>query len=100
MAAVPGALRGAAGGALGPVERRLLGQAAVRRSLAVSVGIGLVAAATIPVQAVVLAGLLAAAMGARDPIPSPRSSGWAGRRWCAASAPSPESSPRAGAPRP
>ena len=71
MAAVPGALRGAAAGALGPVERRLLGQAAVRRSLAVSVGIGLVAAATIPVQAVVLAGLLAAAMGARDPDPLP-----------------------------
>jgi len=67
-----GALRRAAGGGLGPVERRLLGQAAVRRSLATSVAIGLVAAATIPIQAIALAGLLAGAMAARsvDPLPA------------------------------
>jgi thiol reductant ABC exporter CydD subunit len=54
------------------VERRLLGQAAVRRSLATSVAIGLVAAATIPIQAIALAGLLAGAMAARsvDPLPA------------------------------
>ena len=72
MGAGSGALRRAAGGGLGPVERRLLGQAAVRRSLATSVAIGLVAAATIPIQAIALAGLLAGAMAARsvDPLPA------------------------------
>jgi thiol reductant ABC exporter CydD subunit len=53
------------------VERRLLRQASVRRALATSVGIGLVGAATIPVQAIALAGLLAEAMGALRPDPLP-----------------------------
>jgi thiol reductant ABC exporter CydD subunit len=53
----------AAGSAIGPVERRLLREPAVRRSVAVSVAIGLVSAATIVVQAVALAALLAGAMG-------------------------------------
>ncbi len=72
MAAGSSAVRGAAGGAIEAPERRLLGEAAVRRSVATSVAIGLVAAATIPVQALALSGLLAAAMGARsvDPLPA------------------------------
>jgi thiol reductant ABC exporter CydD subunit len=45
------------------VERRLLQQPAVRWSVAVSVSIGLVSAASVVVQAVALAGLLAGAMG-------------------------------------
>jgi len=53
----------AAGSAIGPVERRLLREPAVRRSVAVSVAIGLISAATIVVQAVALAALLTGAMG-------------------------------------
>jgi thiol reductant ABC exporter CydD subunit len=45
------------------VERRLLRQPAVWRSVALSVAIGLVSAASVAVQAVALAGLLAGAMG-------------------------------------
>jgi thiol reductant ABC exporter CydD subunit len=45
------------------VERRLLREPAVRRSVAVSVAIGLISAATIVVQAVALAALLTGAMG-------------------------------------
>jgi thiol reductant ABC exporter CydD subunit len=45
------------------VERRLLQQPAVRWSVAVSVSIGLTSAASVVVQAVALAGLLAGAMG-------------------------------------
>jgi thiol reductant ABC exporter CydD subunit len=52
------------------VDRRLLRQAAVRRSVATSVVIGLVSAASVAVQAVALARLLAGAMGsaAEDPL--------------------------------
>jgi ABC-type transport system involved in cytochrome bd biosynthesis fused ATPase/permease subunit len=58
-----GIARRAAGSAIGPVERRLVREPAVRRSVAVSVVIGLVSAASVVVQAVALAGLLAGAMG-------------------------------------
>jgi thiol reductant ABC exporter CydD subunit len=58
-----GIARRAAGSAIGPVERRLLREPAVRRSVAVSVAIGLVSAASVVVQAVALAALLAGAMG-------------------------------------
>jgi len=51
------------------VERRLLRQPAVRQSVAVAVGIGLVSAASVAVQALALAGLLAGAMGsASEPV--------------------------------
>ena len=63
MPAGAGIARRAAGSAIGPVERRLLRQPAVRRSVAVSVVIGLVSAATVVVQALALAGLLAGAIG-------------------------------------
>jgi thiol reductant ABC exporter CydD subunit len=63
LAAVTGIARRAAGSAIGPVERRLVREPAVRRSVAVSVAIGLVSAASVVVQAVALAGLLAGAMG-------------------------------------
>jgi ATP-binding cassette subfamily C protein CydD len=58
-----GIARRAAGSAIGPVERRLLRESAVRRSVAVSVAIGLISAASVVVQAVALAALLAGAMG-------------------------------------
>jgi len=58
-----GIARRAAGSAIGPVERRLLRESAVRRSVAASVAIGLVSAASVVVQAVALAALLAGAMG-------------------------------------
>jgi ATP-binding cassette subfamily C protein CydD len=58
-----GIARRAAGSAIGPVERRLLRQPAVRGAVAVSVAIGLVSAASVVVQALALAGLLAGAMG-------------------------------------
>ena len=63
MPAGTGIARRAAGSAIGPVERRLLREPAVRRSVAVSVAIGLVSAASVVVQAVALAALLAGAMG-------------------------------------
>ena len=63
MPAGTGIARRAAGSAIGPVERRLLQEPAVRRSVAVSVAIGLVSAASVVVQAVALAALLAGAMG-------------------------------------
>ena len=63
MSAGSGAARTTAGKALGPVDRRLLHQAAVRRTVAVSVAIGMVSAATVAVQAIALATLLAGAMG-------------------------------------
>lgn len=50
---------------VGPVDRRLVREAAVRRAVAAGVVCGLVSAASIVVQAVALAGLLAAAMGSR-----------------------------------
>jgi thiol reductant ABC exporter CydD subunit len=53
------------------VERRLLGETAVRRSVAASVAIGLVAALSVVVQALALAGLLAGAMGRADEDPLP-----------------------------
>ena len=55
MPAGTGIARGAAGSAIGPVERRLLRQPAVWRSVALSVAIGLVSAASVVVQAVALA---------------------------------------------
>ncbi|MGD0448224.1 MAG: thiol reductant ABC exporter subunit CydD [Candidatus Dormibacteria bacterium] len=63
MPAGTGIARRAAGSAIGPVERRLLREPAVRRAVAVSFAIGLVSAASVVVQAVALAGLLAGAMG-------------------------------------
>ena len=57
--------------ARGPLERRLLGQGAVRRTVAASVALGLLASGSIVVQALALSRLLAGAMGeARlDPLP-------------------------------
>ena len=63
MPAGTGIARRAAGSAIGPVERRLLQEPAVRRSVAVSVAIGLGSAASGVVQAGALAALLAGAMG-------------------------------------
>ena len=80
MPAGTGIARRAAGSAIGPVERRLLRKSAVRRSVAASVAIGLVSAASVVVQAVALAALLAGAMGSTTDRSCPRSSGWAGRR--------------------
>jgi thiol reductant ABC exporter CydD subunit len=53
------------------VEPRLLGEPAVRRSIAASTAIGLVAAASVVVQALALAGLLAGAMRRTDEDPLP-----------------------------
>lgn len=63
MSGAPGAAtpaRGAGGsGARPPIDRRLLAQAAVRRSVALSVGIGVLATAGVVAQAVGLARLVA-----------------------------------------
>lgn len=61
---------GRGSGTAGPIDRRLLGEPAVRRAVAASVAFGIVSAAAIVVQALALAGLLASAMGTRavDPL--------------------------------
>jgi len=53
------------------VEPRLLGEPAVRRSIAASAVIGMVSAASVVVQALALAGLLAGAMSRTDEDPLP-----------------------------
>ena len=53
------------------MEPRLLGEPAVRRSIAASAAIGIVSAASVVVQALALAGLLAGAMGRTDENPLP-----------------------------
>jgi thiol reductant ABC exporter CydD subunit len=53
------------------VEPRLLGEPAVRRSIAASTVIGMVSAASVVVQALALAGLLAGAMSRTDEDPLP-----------------------------
>ncbi len=55
----------------GPVEPRLLGEPAVRRSIAASAAIGVISAASVVVQALALAGLLAGAMSRTDEDPLP-----------------------------
>ncbi|MGA9113042.1 MAG: hypothetical protein WB802_04490, partial [Candidatus Dormiibacterota bacterium] len=53
------------------MEPRLLGEPAVRRSIAASTVIGMVSAASVVVQALALAGLLAGAMSRTDEDPLP-----------------------------
>ncbi|HYA00141.1 MAG TPA: thiol reductant ABC exporter subunit CydD [Candidatus Binatia bacterium] len=61
----------APGPSRGPLESRLLARPAVRRSIAASVGLGLVSSASVVVQALALAGLLAWAMGSGPGGPVP-----------------------------